>query len=96
MECYQCSVDFAADFAMCQRCFLRYADLINWSVARLRHIHKIEKSWTQARIQKAIDVLDIALGDTDPPNIDYEEDPMIHAMHILIGIEGIIDEWEDG
>jgi len=40
----------------------------------------------QRRIDKAIDIIDQMLGDTDPEEIDYYEHPEIHAMHVLLGI----------
>jgi hypothetical protein len=39
------------------------------------------------KIKRAINILDIASGDTDPETIDYAECPMIHAMHVLLGID---------
>lgn len=39
------------------------------------------------RIKRAINILDIASGDTDPEVIDYSEYPMIHAMQVLLGVE---------
>lgn len=39
------------------------------------------------RCKRAIDVLDGALGDTDPDEIDYHEHPEIYAMHILLGVD---------
>jgi hypothetical protein len=39
------------------------------------------------KIKRAINILDIAIGDTDPEVIDYSEHPMIHAMHVLLGVD---------
>ena len=41
----------------------------------------------EERIKKAINCLDTFIGDTDPDEIDYHEQPEIHAMHILLGVE---------
>lgn len=45
-----------------------------------------QKKQDDAKIKRAVDILDIASGDTDLETIDYAECPMIHAMHILLGI----------
>lgn len=41
----------------------------------------------ETKIKRTINILDTAIGDTDPEVIDYSEHPMIHAMHILLGME---------
>jgi len=54
-------------------------------------LHALCKWYThydkEDKIKRAIDILDAAIGDTDPPVIDYEDQPMIHAMHVLLGKE---------
>jgi hypothetical protein len=61
---------------------LRQQQEKQWGIADEARAAQYEK-----KIKRAIDILDIASGDTDTETIDYAECPMIHAMHVLLGID---------
>ena len=66
-------------------------------LAELRRCYaKMDKMKEQ--IRKAIDCLDTHFGDTGPDYIDYYEQPDLHAMHILLGVdnEGSNQDGKDG